>query len=215
MKNNTVNFWIKQIIITFIYLILLISSYLFISSKISHILVGVLTTMFVWIMNITFAKDYQTENDIKLEEFKAIQIKELETHKSKLSNYNRVTKLQFELEFKIYKEVYAQFVNLIIEMGAISESLNLKNEELDKYIESFKKHKQNIDIIILQNSPFINSKVLIALDDTCIVLYKYLAAIHSKDPVSLLKEYKLFQNKLSSTSDSIRERIETMKIIEV
>lgn len=214
MKNNTVNFWIKQIVITFIYLILLVPSYLFISPKISSILVGLLTTIFIWIMNITFAKDYQTKNDIKLE-----------THKSKLSNYTLVTKLQFELEFKIYKEIYANLYNLYVQTNNLTIPLDLSTkEEKKKKLDSFYPVYNKVSFISVENRPFYSEKIyncVIEARNLCfkecqeleISLIKLNPTAYFNNFQSINRKKKIKEN-VDKISILIRERIANMKIIE-
>ena len=75
-------FWIKQIIMVTVYIGTLMFSILNFSTETSRVLAPILTTVFVWVMNNTFSKDYQTKNEKELKDYQEKIDKEIEDYKN-------------------------------------------------------------------------------------------------------------------------------------
>lgn len=236
-------FWIKQIIMVTVYIGTLMFSILNFSTETSRVLAPILTTVFVWVMNNTFSKDYQTKNEKelkdyqgkidkemedyknewnqKLEDYKNKLDAELETHKAKLSKYTLVTKLQYELEFKIYTEIY-ELIQLNFQTVAGMVNDIKSNRKRDNHLEIIKKYNETGASVLsntLKNRPFYQEEIfnsILKIDGinkkVCDIYVNFIKN-------SIITEYaeKLATDvgkRLINLSILIRKRIENMKIIE-
>ena len=176
-------FWWNKFLISTVYIILIGVVYKFLSNETSKIIGTFLTTVFVWVMNKTFSIDYQTKNEKelkdyqgkidkemedyknewnqKLEDYKNKLDAELETHKAKLSKYTLVTKLQYELEFKIYTEIY-ELIQLNFQTVAGMVNDIKSNRKRDNHLEIIKKYNETGASVLsntLKNRPFYQEEI--------------------------------------------------------
>ena len=250
-------FWIKQIIMVTVYIGTLMFSILNFSTETSRVLAPILTTVFVWVMNNTFSKDYQTKNEKelkdyqgkidkemedyknewnqKLEDYKNKLDAELETHKAKLSKYTLVTKLQYELEFKIYTEIY-ELIQLNFQTVAGMVNDIKSNRKRDNHLEIIKKYKgetyrlravyggyemdnEFYKSLSLKNRPFYQEEIfnsILKIDGinkkVCDIYVNFIKnSIITEDAEKLATDVG---KRLINLSILIRKRIENMKIIE-
>nr|DAE74115.1 MAG TPA: hypothetical protein [Caudoviricetes sp.] len=194
-------------------LILAILSLIGYSFKIeSSILANVssfITFIFVIILQKTWLEDYKSELD-----------KKLETHKAKLSGYTLVTKLQYELEFKIYIEIHGlveSHFRIVSDMIFQIENNKIKDKSglIKKYEESHEKILSNM----YKNKPFyqkeICNKISIISSLNSEIFYIYIDFSEGDlIKVELAKKGRDIGDTLEELSDLIRERIENMKIVE-
>lgn len=175
---------------------------------------SVITFIFVIILQKTWLEDYKSGLNTALE-----------THKAKLSGYTLVTKLQYELEFKIYTESYEMiekfFVKIIRIFNPIivEESLRIK-DEINQDLEDFYHFKRKYKPFYAQK---ISQKFSIIAYTINILMYEVNNCVERDRGDSLkenlkklqeLKEYKDFQEGCDEIAILIRERIENMKIVE-
>lgn len=234
-------FWIKQILTVVAYIGILMFSILNFSIETNRVLTPILTTVFVWVMNKTFSIDYQTKNEKelkeyqkkideemedyknewnqKLEDYKNKLDAELETHKAKLAGYTLVTKLQYELEFSIYKEIYGELMLIMSKIGKLSELVSKgENNQLNTEKENWKKEKEKIDLKILQNQPFYSKDIA---NQITVIVGTFDAIVENIENINDANLTKNFTSVVMTTvkeiqnlATLIRERIEKMKIVE-
>lgn len=191
------NFFKKQITKIGFFLIILIAIIIFSGFK-NQIIINILimcAIICLLIIQKTWHDDYILENNKELEEYKKNQNEELEKYKSKLSDRTLVTKLQYELEFEIYKELYCN----LMEIYFVDKN---DKEKLNELISNLKKR-------ILQNMPFY-SKEIVAKFSTVAIFFD----INDKmEENNILIQMFIIQNNIE-ISNLIRHRIESMKIVE-
>lgn len=128
----------------------------------------------------------------------------IDDYKDKSSVCTLVTKLQFELEFNSYKEIYAELMTFIYDFEKIEKQTISKNLYLKK-ISKF-------DLIILKVSPFVDDKMYSKLFFISEGLKeKSENAQTSENGLLFLNNFIIKQT--NDLSDLIRKRIATMKII--
>ncbi|WP_308009297.1 hypothetical protein [uncultured Fusobacterium sp.] len=236
-------FWKKQLLISTIYIGIMLIFYNFSSNEVSKIVGSLLTTVFVWVMNKTFSIDYQTKNEKelkdyqgkidkemedyknewnqKLEDYKNKLDAELETHKAKLSGYTLVTKLQYELEFKIYTEIY-ELIQLNFQTVAGMVNDIKSNRKRDNHLEIIKKYNETGASVLsntLKNRPFYQEEIfnsILKIDGInkkiCDIYVNFIEnSIITEDAEKLATDVG---KRLINLSILIRKRIENMKIIE-
>lgn len=178
------------------------------SIETNGVLTPILTTAFVWVMNNTFSKDYQEKID-----------KKLETHKAKLLGYTLVTKLQYELEFSIYKEIYGELMLIMSKMGKLSELISKgENNHLSTEKENWKKEKEKIDLKILQNQPFYSKEIANQITKIVGTFSAIVENIENINDTNLTKNFTFVMmatiQEIENLAELIRKRIESMKIVE-
>lgn len=236
-------FWWNKFLISTVYIILIGVVYKFLSNETSKIIGTFLTTVFVWVMNKTFSIDYQTKNEKelkdyqgkidkemedyknewnqKLEDYKNKLDAELETHKAKLSKYTLVTKLQYELEFKIYTEIY-ELIQLNFQTVAGMVNDIKSNRKRDNHLEIIKKYNETGASVLsntLKNRPFYQEEIfnsILKIDGInkkiCDIYVNFIKnSIITEDAEKLATDVG---KRLINLSILIRKRIENMKIIE-
>lgn len=210
-------FWIKQIITVIVYIGTLMFSILNFSTETSRVLAPILTTVFVWVMNNTFSKDYQEKIDKKIETYKNELDKKLETHKAKLSGYTLVTKLQYDLEFEIYTNLFGSLTEVLLSTrGMINFRKRNDKFYFDKYINDSNKFSDTFQ----KYYPFYSKKI----HSICREIF-----LEGQEIKDEYEEYKKTGNfneekcnqKISrmtdlkeEVSELIKKRIENMKIVE-
>lgn len=234
-------FWGKKLLISIIYLILIGVIYKFLPDEVNKIVGALLTTVFVWVMNKTFSIDYQTKNEKELKEYQKKIDKEmedyknewnkkfedyknkleaeLETHKAKLSGYTLVTKLQFDLEFKIYTESYGMLINTfkrIFDLSSLhfemQENININNEVL--------KNMDEFTLFVGKNSPFYSKLLYEKFTKISLDILKIIRMIPEYNNAGKIEELKNLKEldeigrSCEEISSLIREQIEKMKIVE-
>lgn len=126
-----INFLKKQCIKIFIYIVSLgiITLLFFYFNWNKNTLISVIsliTSIFTAFIGKTWIDDYKLEID-----------KELENYKIKLSSYTLVTKLQYDLEFKIYTEIYDKIFSLYIETQKLKPIIDVQNPDIAKRLKEF------------------------------------------------------------------------------
>lgn len=145
-----IKFLKKQFIKLLIYIIILgLISILFFSRNWDKntllSVISLITSIFIAFMGKTWIDDYKLEID-----------KELENYKIKLSSYTLVTKLQYDLEFKIYTEIYDKIFSLYIETQKLKPIIDVQNPDIAKRLKEFSilynetSHLINIVLFILR-----------------------------------------------------------------
>lgn len=125
-----------------------------------------------------------------LEEYKNKIDREIEHYKSKLENSNLVTKMQYELEFSIYKELYADVMHLY--------------ENYDK--ENSKKLSENLSLKNFQYLPFVEKSIT---EDIGLIIISIQSSDYKTNDIFCLKLSQL----LYDLASKIKSRIENMQII--
>lgn len=206
-----INFLKKQFLKITVYIIILalINSLWFFSKWdifILFIFNSFITSIFTFVMSKTWLEDYKLEMN-----------KELEKYKTKLSGYTLVTKLQYDLEFKIYTEMYGKLYDFYINIIKIIVNIDKYDEKQTEYIKEIYDCYNEVSNYIRKQQPFCSKEI-----------YKKLLEFRKLcDLVNIVQlGYKLSENKnfarhidkikkcLDELSDLIRERIENMKIVE-
>ncbi|MGL5022417.1 MAG: hypothetical protein ACRC5S_03865 [Cetobacterium sp.] len=139
-------------------------------------------------------KYYQDKKDKELLDYKNSIEKEIEFYKSKLTGYTLVTKLQFELEFSIYKEIYSDIMQLYLE-------IEYKNKEELQIL------KNRFDTKILEHMPYIQDEIFHHIGELSILIKQHLKS-DEDTPILIIAE------EIHKLSKLIKERINKMKIIE-
>lgn len=184
--------------------------------------ISLVTSIFAFVMSKTWIEDYKLEVNKELEKNKNELNKELEKYKTKLSSYTLVTKLQYDLEFKIYTELISKISNTLNCLIKLKAEVNEKTNR-----ESYNKIAEIIEITI-KYQPFYSKKIYkhlevflneIVRDYQCIagnngveINLKTLISIYGKNNIEVNLD-KLYQY-YDQLSELIRQRIENMKIIE-
>ncbi|WP_294763694.1 hypothetical protein [uncultured Fusobacterium sp.] len=208
-------FFKKQSLKIFIYIIILgiitiLFSYYNLDKNTLLSVISLITSIFIAFMGKTWIEDYKLEID-----------KELENHKIKLSSYTLVTKLQYDLEFKIYTEISEKIFLLFVETQIVTDFPvvpTIIKEKLEKVSDTY-----NITSnIINKYKPFYPKEIYNLLIETRNLCYKETKEFEENLKTNLknfniqLSEdriEKIGQN-IDNISELIRKRIENMKIIE-
>lgn len=141
-----------------------------------------------------YQKYYQNKKDKELLDYKNSIAKDMEFYKSNLTGYKLVTKLQFELEFSIYKELYSEIMTIFF-------NIETQNKE------TIKLQKATFDTKVLQYHPYIEEKIFNQITDISILIKLYLYSSEGTTSEVVIEEIKIL-------SQLIKKRIEGMKIIE-
>ncbi|MCF2628996.1 hypothetical protein I6E36_12995 [Fusobacterium mortiferum] len=183
--------------------------------------ISLITSIFIAFMGKTWIDDYKLEIDRELENHKLNINKELESYKTKLSGYTLVTKLQYDLEFKIYTEISEKIFLLYVETQTITDSPFLPTiikEKLEKISNTYNMTSN----LINKYKPFYPKEIYNLLIETRNLCYKETKEFEENLKTNLknfniqLSEdriEKIGQN-IDNISELIRKRIENMKIIE-
>lgn len=149
--------------------------------------------------------------------------KDLEKYKTKLSSYTLVTKLQYDLEFKIYTEIYEKMFLLLIETDKLRPFTFIVDPHADDNINERKKsfinfYNETLNVIN-KYRPFYSDEIYLNLEKIKDLCYKeYLDVIVTNhlnfNYLVSNNRKKEIQKMLSDTSNLIKKRIENMKIIE-
>jgi hypothetical protein len=218
-----VNFLKKQILKIIIYIVVLtLVTTLWFFSKwdifILIALVSFITSVFTLIIGKTWMEDYKLEID-----------KELEKYKVRLSGYTLVTKLQYDLEFKIYTKIYEVMFLLYIKtdkLHPIIDNLPTEKEafktEIRNRLNHFGKLYNKASNLINKYRPFYSDKIFEILKETRDLCHKesievsLIVTSHSKpfDYIKSMDRKEKIRINLETTSNLIKNRIENMKIIE-
>lgn len=190
--------------------------------------ISLITSIFIAFMGKTWIDDYKLEIDRELENHKLKINKELESYKTKLSGYTLVTKLQYDLEFKIYTEIYEIMFLLYIETDKLHPPIdNFPTEkeafktEITNRLNRFGKLYNKTSNTINKYRPFYSDKIFEILRDTRDLCHKesiFVAFTIKEHPIvfdyeaSINRKVKINEN-LEIISNLIKKRIENMKII--
>lgn len=185
-----------------------------------------ITSIFGIFLGKTWIEDYKLEINKELEKNKSELSKELEKYKTKLSSYTLVTKLQYDLEFKIYTEIYEKMFLLYIEtdklMPVLCNADDLTNENIQKRLNSFSVIYNETSNSINKYRPFYSKEIYEILKETRDICHKESIAtqliiqnigINFNYAASMVRKDKIKEN-LEKISEVIRNRIKNMKIIE-
>ena len=159
-----------------------------------------------------------------IEDYKLELNKESEEYKVKLSNYTLVTKLQYDLEFKIYTEIYEYIYevfeiincvgNEIDEGNFFDETLEkskLFNEKLQKYTIRYIFLEISKLLIIINELQELYSGIKLQKDNNN-KISEIIISTNLKNDFE--ENYNKFVEIYKALSDVIRKRIENMKIVE-
>lgn len=181
-------------------------------------IISLITSIFIAFIGKTWIDDYKLEID-----------KELENYKIKLSSYTLVTKLQYDLEFKIYTEIYEMMFLLYIETDKLHPLIdNLPTEkeafktEIINRLNRFGKLYNKTSNTINKYRPFYSNEIFEILRETrdlCLKESKKvsLTVISYPKPFDYIKSIdrkEEIKENLEIISNLIKNRIENMKIIE-
>lgn len=210
-----INFIKKQFFKILVYLVAIIPvSLLWIYKGWSISLLGtyisLVTSIFTLVMSKTWLEDYKLEIN-----------KELEKYKTKLSSYTLVTKLQYDLEFKIYTEIYEKMFLLYIETEKLRPVIDVVEVNIQERLNSFSIIYNETSKLIIKYRPFYSEeiyKILIETRDKCleesIEVEKGINDIRYYNfAYARIRKIKIKEN-LKEISDLIRKRIENMKVVE-
>ena len=214
-----INFLKKQFIKILIYGFILLFAIYFInyfnlSATNISIIITTINSIFIIFIGKSWIEDYKIENS-----------KELETHKSKLSNYTLVTKLQFELEFKIYKEIYSNLYNLYIKTDNLTIPLDLSpKKEKKKRLDVFYPIYNKVSLNITENRPFYSEEIYNCVIETRNLCFEECQELEisliKPNPIAYFDNWesdsrkKKIKENLDKISILIRKRIVNMKIID-
>lgn len=171
-----------------------------------------ITSIFTIILEKTWLEDYKNELN-----------RELETHKAKLSGYTLVTKLQYDLEFKIYTEIYKELtklfkavkeLNTVMSEGITSgfgKKASIYKEQLDYTCSEIDRHK-----------PFYSEGIYSKINDMVSLILEvagefeeYIGKIQTDYDVKKCEEaLASYEDEDKELVKLIRKRIENMKIVE-
>lgn len=170
-----------------------------------------ITSIFAIILEKTWLEDYKNELN-----------RELETHKAKLSGYTLVTKLQYDLEFKIYTEIVPLSVKYGMLIAQLIDQIERKmdNDKITEKIKNTLKMYDELENMITKYSPFyleeISKNIIILLHTGMKIMEE--ANKYMKSSFCDIKECKINEEIMMlnsrKISDLIRERIENMKIVD-
>lgn len=170
-----------------------------------------ITSIFAIILEKTWLEDYKNELN-----------RELETHKAKLSGYTLVTKLQYDLEFKIYTEIVPLSVKYGMLIAQLIDQIERKmdNDKITEKIKNTLKMYDELENMITKYSPFyleeISKNIIILLRTGMKIMEE--ANKYMKSSFCDIKECKINEKIMMlnsrKISDLIRERIENMKILD-
>lgn len=170
-----------------------------------------ITSIFTIILEKTWLEDYKNELN-----------RELETHKAKLSGYTLVTKLQYDLEFKIYTEIVPVSSKYGILIAQLIDQIERKmdNDKITEKIKNTLKMHDELENKIAKYSPFyledISKNMIILLHTGMKIMEE--ANKYMKSSFCDIKECKINEEIMilnsRKISDLIRKRIENMKIVE-
>lgn len=170
-----------------------------------------ITSIFAIILEKTWLEDYKNELN-----------RELETHKAKLSGYTLVTKLQYDLEFKIYTEIVPLSVKYGMLIAQLIDQIERKmdNDKITEKIKNTLKMYDELENMITKYSPFyleeISKNIIILLRTGMKIMEE--ANKYMKSSFCDIKECKINEEIMMlnsrKISDLIRERIENMKIVD-
>lgn len=170
-----------------------------------------ITSIFAFVMSKTWIEDYKLEVNKELEKNKNELNKELEKYKTKLSSYTLVTKLQYDLEFKMYlnfsKMISETIKFLIFLKNEINEKTNADaRDSIFKFGDEVSKYKPFCDKEIHSTLMMI----LYLMQEDYYFILKNQPKVQEKDSYGD-ELTNLYEEILSNL---IRQRIENMKIIE-
>ena len=166
-----------------------------------------------------------------IEDYKLELNKESEEYKVKLSNYTLVTKLQYDLEFKIYTEIYEYIYEVFEIINCVGNQIDEGNF-FDGTLEKSKLFNEKLQKYTIRYRPFYNKDIFLEISKLLIIinelqeLYsgiklqkdnnnKILEIIISTNLKNDFEEnYNKFVEIYEALSDVIRKRIENMKIVE-
>jgi hypothetical protein len=195
-----INFLKKQFLKITVYIIILalINSLWFFSKWdifILFIFNSFITSIFTFVMSKTWLEDYKLEMN-----------KELEKYKTKLSGYTLVTKLQYDLEFKIYTELAFKIADTLESLSKFILSDKLKEKNFKE-----KNEKSIIELMnmVIKYKPFYPEPIYEIAEN----IAKEMAEIHGKKSNSKNTTNEIYK-KYIEYSRLVKIRIENMKIIE-
>lgn len=214
-----INFIKKQFFKILVYLVVIIPvSLLWIYKGWSISLLGtyisLVTSIFTLVMSKTWLEDYKLEIN-----------KELEKYKTKLSSYTLVTKLQYDLEFKIYTEIYEKMFLLYVETDKLKPDWDIEttDEIILERVGKFNIIYNDVSNLINKYRPFYSKELYDILIQTRNFAYEesrslqLSIAVNVRRVFNIIKSHERKENmklNLDKISELIRQRIENMKIIE-
>lgn len=214
-----INFLKKQFfkIMSYIIILALINSLWLFSKWDISVLISfnsLITSIFTLVMSKTWIEDYKLEIN-----------KELEKYKTKLSSYTLVTKLQYDLEFKIYTEIYEKIFLLYVETAKLKPNWDIETTDkiILERIGKFNIIYDDVSNLINKYRPFYSRELYDILIQTRDFAYEESRSLQLSIAVNVrivfdfVKSHERKENmklNLDKLSELIRQRIENMKIIE-
>ena len=176
--------------------------------------ISLVTSIFTLVMSKTWLEDYKLEIN-----------KELEKYKTKLSSYTLVTKLQYDLEFKIYTEIYEKMFLLYVETDKLKPDWDIEttDEIILERVGKFNIIYNDVSNLINKYRPFYSKELYDILIQTRNFAYEesrslqLSIAVNVRRVFNIIKSHERKENmklNLDKISELIRQRIENMKIIE-
>lgn len=177
------------------------------------LLFSLITSGFVLFLSKTWLEDYRISLN-----------KEIQMYKAKLDGCTLVTKLQFELEFKIYTEIYeglAEVQKEVIQLAPMEDYSTSESIYLERY-NNFAKSINDIILKKIKYRPFYTKEIhsrIKKMIDLCSeegtnFRCAYIEKLERFDFKESKKRKKEIENELEILSDLIKNRIQNMKIIE-
>ena len=167
---------------------------------------SVITFIFVIILQKTWLEDYKSELD-----------RTLETHKAKLSGYTLVTKLQYELEFEIYTELFGSLMEMLYSARGIIKFREDRGDfYLDKYFDDSNKFSEKLQ----KYYPFYSKKIYSICREIFFEgqeikkEYEKYKSTGNFDEDTCNEKFSHMSDLKEVVSELIRKRIENMKIVE-
>lgn len=211
-------FFKKQSLKIFIYIIILgiitiLFSYYNLDKNTLLSIISLITSIFIAFMGKTWIDDYKLEIDKELEDHKLKINKEIERYKTKLSGYTLVTKLQYDLEFEIYRDLtkrIAKIIQLLIILRTkINEQTNAQVR--DSIIEFMNK--------VLEYQAFYNNDIYESLTKISELMLTDYHFILEEDLPNKKVQNDIYWDDLTNIYREeliilIKKRISNMKIIE-
>lgn len=207
-----INFLKKQINKIIIWILIIVV--LFLIGLIFKIPISIListlsfvTSIFIGFLGKTWLEDYKLEINKELEKNKNELSKELEEYKTKLTSYTLVTKLQYDLEFKVYTELAFKITDTLESLSKFTTSYKLLTEKSLK--EESEKNILELLNTAIKYKPFYPKPIYEIVENITNEMAKVYGEKSNKKNTTneIYKKYEKY-------SELVRIRIENMKIIE-
>lgn len=174
---------------------------------------------------------YKLKLDKELESFKSEMSKELELYKKKLDNKNYVSKVKFEAEFKIYRNLSKAFNNMINNLVAVyvkdTDLPGSRMDKIDYYEEAFIEYGKSCRLAgntLWENAAFISKDLYEKYNSILVDCYNQEKIIHQLYGMEMPKiekledkdyEYNLIiEKKMMQLNDIVRDYLASLEIMD-